>query len=87
MKSFRETIKVLKKIGCNYITFCDDLNCVVKCKNEWQAKYTADTGSSNLVELETYYIPTEFEGISCYAHGVIIPDRLLHSGRFSYVIY
>jgi hypothetical protein len=66
----KEAAKELAKRGCNYITFCSDLNGIEGCKNDWQAKYMA--------ELETHYIPSEVDGVSGYILGVIIPYHLLH---------
>lgn len=66
----KEAAKQLAKLGCNYITFCVDLTYLERHKNDLQTKY--------MTELETHYIPSEFEGRAGYLLGVIIPHQLIH---------
>jgi hypothetical protein len=65
-----EAAKELSNRGCNYITFCVDLNYLERHKNDLQTKY--------MIQLETHYTPAEFEGRAGYLLGVIIPHQLIH---------
>ena len=67
-----EAAKELKSRGCNYITSCVDLN-LERHNNDLQAKY--------MTELETHYVPAEFEGHAVSSGpnlGLIIPHQLIH---------
>jgi hypothetical protein len=63
-----EAAEELSKRGCNYITFCVDLNYLERQKNVLQTKY--------MTELETHYIPAELRVTLGYllAFFVLFPN-------------
>ena len=69
-----EAFQRLKRLGCNYMEPCVDLNHVEKIKDNVRMKYMTD--------LETYLFPAEFSGEFKeklhYALGFKIPYHLIH---------
>jgi hypothetical protein len=69
-----EALQRLKRLGCNYVEPCVDLNHVEKIKSNMRTTYMTD--------LETYLFPAEFSGEFReklhYVLGFKIPYHLLH---------
>ena len=69
-----EAFRRLKKLGCNYMEPCVDLDHVEKIKGNVRTKYMTD--------LETHLFPAEFSGEFKdklhYALGFKIPYHLIH---------
>jgi hypothetical protein len=69
-----EALQGLKRLGCNYVEPCFDLNHVEKVKDNVRTTYMTD--------LETYLLPAEFSGEFKeklhYVLGFTIPYHLIH---------